>query len=63
MRLAKDLGTRWLVRIERRVVETDVLVIGSRIRGSKILLPDDLLSDLSNSRVIDDLATSSSPPR
>jgi hypothetical protein len=41
------------------VVEADLVVIGSGVRRSKILLPGNVLSDLPGARVIDGLGVES----
>jgi prolyl-tRNA editing enzyme YbaK/EbsC (Cys-tRNA(Pro) deacylase) len=46
----------WPVLIDRRVVDAGVVVIGSGVRRSKILLPGRLLEQLPNAEVIDGLA-------
>jgi prolyl-tRNA editing enzyme YbaK/EbsC (Cys-tRNA(Pro) deacylase) len=51
------LPTNWPVLVDRRVVDTDVVVIGSGVRRSKILLPGALLAQLANVELIDELAT------
>jgi prolyl-tRNA editing enzyme YbaK/EbsC (Cys-tRNA(Pro) deacylase) len=45
----------WPVLIDRRVVETEVVIIGSGVRRSKILLPGSLLGQLPGAEVIDGL--------
>jgi prolyl-tRNA editing enzyme YbaK/EbsC (Cys-tRNA(Pro) deacylase) len=49
------LPAGWPILIDRRVVETDIVLIGSGIRGSKLLLPGRLLADLRAAEVIDGL--------
>jgi prolyl-tRNA editing enzyme YbaK/EbsC (Cys-tRNA(Pro) deacylase) len=44
------------VLIDRRVTETEIVVIGSGIRRSKILLPGRLLGELPHGEIIDELA-------
>jgi prolyl-tRNA editing enzyme YbaK/EbsC (Cys-tRNA(Pro) deacylase) len=51
------LPTEWPVFVDHRVIETEVVIIGSGVRHSKILLPGDVLGDLPGVRVVDDLAT------
>ncbi|MEY2435260.1 MAG: hypothetical protein QOF97_96 [Acidimicrobiaceae bacterium] len=51
------LPADWPVLIDRRVTQTDVLVIGSGVRRSKILLPGALLGGLPAARVIDGLGS------
>jgi prolyl-tRNA editing enzyme YbaK/EbsC (Cys-tRNA(Pro) deacylase) len=50
------LPADWPVLIDRRVVDAGVVVIGSGVRRSKILLPGRLLEQLPNAQVIDGLA-------
>jgi prolyl-tRNA editing enzyme YbaK/EbsC (Cys-tRNA(Pro) deacylase) len=49
------LPENWPVLIDRRVVETAVVVIGSGVRRSKILLPGQVLLLLAGARVVDNL--------
>jgi prolyl-tRNA editing enzyme YbaK/EbsC (Cys-tRNA(Pro) deacylase) len=51
------LPADWPVLVDRRVTEADVLVIGSGVRRSKILLRGSVLGDLPAARVIDGLAS------
>ncbi len=46
----------WPVLLDRRVVETETVVIGSGVRRSKILIPGRLLAELASAEVIDGLA-------
>jgi prolyl-tRNA editing enzyme YbaK/EbsC (Cys-tRNA(Pro) deacylase) len=50
------LPADWPVLVDRRVVETDLVVIGSGVRRSKLLLPGALLSQLPGVEVVDGLA-------
>jgi prolyl-tRNA editing enzyme YbaK/EbsC (Cys-tRNA(Pro) deacylase) len=50
------LPAEWPVLIDRRVTETDVVVLGSGIRRSKILIPGSLLGRLPHVEIIDGLA-------
>jgi prolyl-tRNA editing enzyme YbaK/EbsC (Cys-tRNA(Pro) deacylase) len=50
------LPENWAVLIDRAVEETDVVVIGSGVRRSKILIPGGILCRLSGVQVIDGLA-------
>jgi prolyl-tRNA editing enzyme YbaK/EbsC (Cys-tRNA(Pro) deacylase) len=50
------LPADWPVLVDTRVIETDVIVIGSGVRRSKILLPGRVLAQLPNVEVIDGLA-------
>ena len=49
------LPQRWPVLLDRRVVETEVVLTGSGLRRSKLLLPGRLLADLASAEVIEDL--------
>ena len=49
------LPADWPVLVDRRVTQTDVVIIGSGLRRSKILLPGALLGQLPQARVIDGL--------
>jgi len=46
----------WRLLVDARVVEIDVAVIGSGVRGSKLLLPGALLGELPGAEVVTDLA-------
>lgn len=50
------LPTGWPILVDSRVVATDQLVIGSGIRGSKLVVPGALLGELPASEVIDGLS-------
>jgi prolyl-tRNA editing enzyme YbaK/EbsC (Cys-tRNA(Pro) deacylase) len=50
------LPTEWPVLIDRRVTETDIVVLGSGVRRSKILVPGNLLGRLPHVEIIDGLA-------
>jgi prolyl-tRNA editing enzyme YbaK/EbsC (Cys-tRNA(Pro) deacylase) len=45
----------WPVLVDRRVTETDVVIIGSGVRRSKLLVPGALLGRLPGARVVDGL--------
>ncbi len=45
----------WPILVDRRVVHTDIVLIGSGVRRSKLLLPGALLGELPGSEVIDGL--------
>lgn len=47
----------WPVLVDSRVVKTDVVLIGSGVRRSKILLPGHLLGQLPGAEVIDGLGS------
>jgi prolyl-tRNA editing enzyme YbaK/EbsC (Cys-tRNA(Pro) deacylase) len=49
------LPAGWPVLVDRMVVERPVVVLGSGVRRSKILLPGSLLADLKGALVIDGL--------
>jgi prolyl-tRNA editing enzyme YbaK/EbsC (Cys-tRNA(Pro) deacylase) len=51
------LPAEWPVLIDRRVIETEIVVIGSGVRRSKILLPGSLLGELSRVEIIDGLGS------
>ena len=46
----------WRLLIDARVPEIETVLIGSGIRGSKLILPGRLLAELPGAEVIDDLA-------
>ena len=46
----------WRLLIDSRVVEQAEVVIGSGIRGSKIVLPGPALAQLPEAEVVEDLA-------
>ena len=50
------LPAGWPVLIDRRVTETDIVVLGSGVRRSKILVPGSLLGRLPQVEIIDGLA-------
>jgi len=52
------LPENWPILIDRQVADTEVVVIGSGVRRSKILLPGQVLSHLAGARVIDGLSLS-----
>jgi prolyl-tRNA editing enzyme YbaK/EbsC (Cys-tRNA(Pro) deacylase) len=49
----------WPVLVDARVVETDLVILGSGVRRSKILLPGHLLSRVVGVRVIEGLGVES----
>ena len=51
------LPPRWRLLVDARVPQTDLVLIGSGIRGSKLILPGSLLGALPGAEVVDDLAT------
>jgi prolyl-tRNA editing enzyme YbaK/EbsC (Cys-tRNA(Pro) deacylase) len=50
------LPENWPILVDRRVVDTELVVIGSGVRRSKILLPGQVLSRLPGAQVIDGLS-------
>jgi prolyl-tRNA editing enzyme YbaK/EbsC (Cys-tRNA(Pro) deacylase) len=46
----------WRLLVDSRVPATDMVLIGSGIRGSKLILPGRLLAELPGAEVVDDLA-------
>lgn len=50
------LPPQWRLLIDSRVLEIETVLIGSGIRGSKLILPGRLLGDLPGVEVVDDLA-------
>jgi prolyl-tRNA editing enzyme YbaK/EbsC (Cys-tRNA(Pro) deacylase) len=46
----------WRLLVDARVPATDLVLIGSGIRGSKLILPGRLLAELPGAEVVDDLA-------
>jgi prolyl-tRNA editing enzyme YbaK/EbsC (Cys-tRNA(Pro) deacylase) len=50
------LPSGWPVLVDRRVIEARVVLIGSGVRRSKILLPGAMLARLPGAKVIDGLA-------
>jgi prolyl-tRNA editing enzyme YbaK/EbsC (Cys-tRNA(Pro) deacylase) len=51
------LPIQWPLLVDGRVAETDVVVIGSGIRGSKLVLPGAAVAQLPGAEVIVDLAS------
>jgi prolyl-tRNA editing enzyme YbaK/EbsC (Cys-tRNA(Pro) deacylase) len=45
----------WPILVDRRVAETDVVLIGSGVRKSKLLLPGGLLAQLPGAEIVDGL--------
>lgn len=50
------LPAEWRLLVDARVPEIPVVLIGSGIRGSKLILPGRLLAELPGAEVIEDLA-------
>ncbi len=53
------LPENWPIFVDRRVVDTEVVVIGSGVRRSKILLPGQVVPRLAGVQVIDGLSPNS----
>ena len=51
------LPAGWPVLVDRQVTETDVVVIGSGVRRSKILLPGAMLGELPHGQIVEGLGT------
>ena len=51
------LRADWLLLVDAAVVATPVVIVGSGVRRSKLVLPGASLADLPNAEVIDGLAT------
>jgi prolyl-tRNA editing enzyme YbaK/EbsC (Cys-tRNA(Pro) deacylase) len=51
------LPAGWRLLVDARVVDIEVAVVGSGIRGSKLLLPGRLLGELPAAEVVPDLAS------
>jgi prolyl-tRNA editing enzyme YbaK/EbsC (Cys-tRNA(Pro) deacylase) len=47
----------WRLLVDARVPDTETVLIGSGIRGSKLILPGRLLAELPGAEVVEDLAT------
>ena len=52
------LPDSWPVMVDRRVTESEVVLIGSGIRRAKLLLPGNLLAQLPHTETIDRLGIS-----
>lgn len=50
------LPNEWPILIDRRVADTKLVVIGSGIRGSKLVVSGSLLASLPNAQVVESLA-------
>lgn len=55
------LPPAWPLLIDRAVAATDLVIVGSGVRRSKLLLPGALLPRLPNAQVIDGLGVASPP--
>jgi prolyl-tRNA editing enzyme YbaK/EbsC (Cys-tRNA(Pro) deacylase) len=51
------LPADWPILVDARVAGTDLVVVGSGIRGSKLLVPGALVASLPGAEVLDGLAT------
>jgi prolyl-tRNA editing enzyme YbaK/EbsC (Cys-tRNA(Pro) deacylase) len=51
------LPDEWLVLVDSRVVESPYVVVGSGVRGSKLVVPGKALADLPGAEVVEGLAT------
>lgn len=49
------LPAGWPILVDRRVVETDIVLTGSGVRRSKLLLPGPLLGELPAAQIVDGL--------
>jgi prolyl-tRNA editing enzyme YbaK/EbsC (Cys-tRNA(Pro) deacylase) len=49
------LPAGWPVLVDRRVAQTEIVVIGSGVRRSKILIPGPLLGELPQIEIVDGL--------
>ena len=56
------LPVEWPILVDRRVAETAVVIIGSGVRRSKLLLPGRLLADLPGAQVVDGLGLEAPSP-
>jgi len=55
------LPADWPILVDSRVAETDVVIVGSGVRRSKILLPGRLIAELPNAQVVDGLGVEVAP--
>jgi prolyl-tRNA editing enzyme YbaK/EbsC (Cys-tRNA(Pro) deacylase) len=55
------LPAGWPILVDSRVAETDVVIVGSGVRRSKILLPGRVLAELPNAQVVDGLGLEVAP--
>lgn len=55
------LPADWPILVDSRVAETDVVIVGSGVRRSKILLPGRLIAELPNAQVVDGLGIEVAP--
>jgi prolyl-tRNA editing enzyme YbaK/EbsC (Cys-tRNA(Pro) deacylase) len=56
------LPAQWPILLDARVVESDVVLIGSGVRASKLLLPGRMLADLPGAEVVEGLAVPAAGP-
>jgi prolyl-tRNA editing enzyme YbaK/EbsC (Cys-tRNA(Pro) deacylase) len=54
------LPESWPILIDRRVVETEIVVIGSGVRRSKLLVPGHVLSLVRGATIVDGLGRDAS---
>lgn len=52
------LPANWLILIDSRVLESELVILGSGIRKSKLVLPGKLVASLPSTKVIEGLAVS-----
>jgi prolyl-tRNA editing enzyme YbaK/EbsC (Cys-tRNA(Pro) deacylase) len=51
----------WRLLVDARVPDIETVLIGSGIRGSKLILPGRLLAELPGAEVVEDLAVQVAP--
>ncbi|MBA3719124.1 MAG: hypothetical protein H0W95_02360 [Nocardioidaceae bacterium] len=56
------LPADWLLLVDAAVVATPVVIVGSGVRRSKLVLPGASLAELPNAEVVDGLGIAGSPP-
>jgi prolyl-tRNA editing enzyme YbaK/EbsC (Cys-tRNA(Pro) deacylase) len=54
------LPESWLLLIDRRVVDTEIVVVGSGVRRSKLLVPGHVLSRVRGATIVDGLGLDAS---
>jgi prolyl-tRNA editing enzyme YbaK/EbsC (Cys-tRNA(Pro) deacylase) len=50
------IPSEWRLLVDARVPDIETVLIGSGIRGSKLILPGRLLAELPGAEVVEDLA-------
>jgi prolyl-tRNA editing enzyme YbaK/EbsC (Cys-tRNA(Pro) deacylase) len=55
------LPAAWPIFVDQRVIDTEIVVIGSGVRRSKILLPGHLISEVEGVQVVSNLDSVSAP--